>query len=404
VITQHSEKWQVSRAYLLLKFVKGDTVRLEKNLKMVVRRSLKRTGPTLLLVWLAAMALPAGRAGAAEPSAPRTAAGKGESPHLCEAPEGPFRQMGTVPFSGRLSDLEQRLFDQIRDGRFGTFSLLEAGLIAGGVEHRDELLRYRQEFDALVTTLRQSGHVRGSAREQAHAVYAFLHRSILIGGYSLQASDVRQTFNSGRFNCVTASLLFNCLADRFGLKTVGLEIPGHAMSRLELPEETLDIETTSPRWLARIDRPDTKDIQPREVTEVELVATIYYNRGVDLLAEKNFSAAAAANAKALRLDPANATAKGNFLATINNWAIALGMSGEYEKAAELLRFGQAVEPGYKAFHSNYVQLFRQWSERLCRGGHYDDALRLLFEAAEEQPGERFFREAAAEVLHRREKK
>ena len=25
--------------------------------------------------------------------------GKGDSPHLCEAPEGPFRQMGTVPFS-----------------------------------------------------------------------------------------------------------------------------------------------------------------------------------------------------------------------------------------------------------------------------------------------------------------
>ena len=25
---------------------------------------------------------------------------KGDSPHLCEAPSGPFRQMGTVPFSG----------------------------------------------------------------------------------------------------------------------------------------------------------------------------------------------------------------------------------------------------------------------------------------------------------------
>jgi adenosyl cobinamide kinase/adenosyl cobinamide phosphate guanylyltransferase len=26
---------------------------------------------------------------------------KGDSPHLCAAPYGPFRQMGTVPFSGR---------------------------------------------------------------------------------------------------------------------------------------------------------------------------------------------------------------------------------------------------------------------------------------------------------------
>ena len=27
------------------------------------------------------------------------ASGKGDGPHLCEAPFGPFRQMGTVPFS-----------------------------------------------------------------------------------------------------------------------------------------------------------------------------------------------------------------------------------------------------------------------------------------------------------------
>jgi CheY-like chemotaxis protein len=30
------------------------------------------------------------------------ASGKGDSPHLCEAPSGPFRQMGTVPFSARV--------------------------------------------------------------------------------------------------------------------------------------------------------------------------------------------------------------------------------------------------------------------------------------------------------------
>ena len=31
------------------------------------------------------------------------AAEKGDSPHLCEAPSGPFRQMGTVPFSASTS-------------------------------------------------------------------------------------------------------------------------------------------------------------------------------------------------------------------------------------------------------------------------------------------------------------
>jgi hypothetical protein len=350
---------------------------------------------------------------------------------------GAAEQAAVIPgreeiLSPRLSNLEQRLFDQIHDGRFGQFSLLEAGLIAGGIDRDDELHRYCQRFETLVESLRRSGQVRGTPHQRAQAVFAFLHQSILRGGYNLQASDLRQAFDHGRFNCVTASLLFNCLAERFELKAAGLEIPGHAMSRLELPAETLDIETTCPQWFARIDRPSAANCpqsgelaqaetettqaeiaqkspprhavlgrQPlRQVSAVELVATIYYNRGVDLLAEKRFAEAAAANAKALRLDPKNATAKGNFLATINNWAIDLGTSGEYAKAAELLRLGLATDPSYDAFHANYVQLFRQWSEHLCRRGRFDDAVRLLTRAADEQPGEKFFREAAIEVLRR----
>jgi hypothetical protein len=386
------------------------------------------------------LALLTSRAGAAEPAAILS------GPAVAERSGLPGREEILSP---RLCALEQRLFDQIHDGRFGEFSLLEAGLIAGGVDRDDELRRYCKRFDALVESLRRSGKIPGAPRERAQAVFSFLHQSILRGGYDLQASDVRQAFDHGRFNCVTASLLFNCLAERFQLRAVGLEIPGHAMSRLELPEETLDIETTCPRWFTLIDRagrprgavaansPRTADspqaekeptvqAEPavqglardaeqdggraagrgaaagdrRQVTEVELVATIYYNRGVDLLAEKRFAAAAAANAKAVRLDPNNATAKGNLLATINNWAIELGMSGEYEQAAELLRLGLATDARYEAFHSNYVQLFRQWSEYLCRSGRYEDAARLLARAAQEQPGEGFFREAAIEILHR----
>ena len=201
------------------------------------------------LGWLAVIVLLASQAGATEQAA-------GPLRSACAASDA--AQSAVTPgreeiLSPRLSDLEQRLFDQIHDGRFGEFSLLEAGLIAGGVDRDDELRRYRKRFDALVESLRRSGKVRGTPRERAQAVFAFLHQSILRGGYNLQASDLRQAFDHGRFNCVTASLLFNCLAERFELKAVGLEIPGHAMSRLELPEETLDIETTCPRWFA--DRP-----------------------------------------------------------------------------------------------------------------------------------------------------
>jgi tetratricopeptide (TPR) repeat protein len=108
----------------------------------------------------------------------------------------------------------------------------------------------------------------------------------------------------------------------------------------------------------------TRPVRSREVSDVELLAMIYYNRGVDLLGEKRFAEAAAANAKALRLAPSNATARGNLLVTLNNWAIELGTTAHYAEAADLLRLGLAIEPGYQAFRLNYAHLHRQWARQL----------------------------------------
>ena len=284
--------------------------------------------------------------------------------------------------SPQLSDLERRLFSEIHEGRFNHFSLLEAGLIAGGVDRDEELRRYCRRFDALAESLRRSGNVRGTPHAQARAIFEYLHRQLLHVGYSLQASDLRQAFDHGRFNCVTATVLMNCLARRFDLKAVALQLPGHAMSRLVLPHEVLDIETTCPKWFDRDkgDSPIFADTKigtvpsPRQISDVQLVATIYYNRGVDLLAERRFGGAAAANAKAVLLDPNNATARGNYLATINNWGIELATTGEYSKAAELFRLGLATDSAYEAFHVNYVKLYREWTAQLCRDGRGEAAL------------------------------
>jgi tetratricopeptide (TPR) repeat protein len=205
----------------------------------------------------------------------------------------------------------------------------------------------------------------------------------------------------------------NCLARRFDLNALAIQLPGHAMSRLVLPDERLDIETTCPQWFERAmvghakgDSPIFADTKigtvprPRQITDMQLVATIYYNRGVDLLAARRFADAAAANANAVRLDPDNAIAKGNYLATINNWGVELATAGEYPKAAELFRLGLAADPAYEAFHANYVKLYREWSSQLCRNGQDEAALALLDKAAQEQPGEHYFHEEAIEVMRR----
>ena len=193
----------------------------------------------------------------------------------------------------------------------------------------------------------------------------------------------------GRFNCVSSTVLFNCLALRFGLEPVALELPGHAMTRLRLGSVNLDVETTCPGWFQLRHDPRRQAAlvaktlgaghadsrAGREVSPVELIAMIYYNRGVDLLSEQRFAEAAAANAKALRLDPTSKTARGNLLATLNNWAITVGAEHQYEEAIRLLSQGLALDRRYETFRANYIHLHYQWADRLASGNDFDKALR-----------------------------
>ena len=318
-------------------------------------------------------------------------------------------------YEGPVGPLEKRLFEDAADGRWDEHDLITAALLASGVDHPETLRRYQRQVAELVDELRRSGEVAGPPLERAQAIFEFMHRRVLTGGYRLDCTDLSVVLGQGRFNCVSASVLFNCLAGEFGLRTCGLEIPGHAMSRVLFKDGHFDVETTCPTWFhLRHDpqkqaelvrkslglRPDQPRSQPREVSDVELVATIYYNRGVDLLSQKRFPEAAAANAKALRLDPANVTARGNLLATLNNWAIDLGAAGDYPQAAGLLARGIQIDAGYETFRANFVHVHYQWIEDLCRRGRFQDALDLLATAMKVLPADPYFKQARLDIYRR----
>ena len=325
------------------------------------------------------------------------------------SPARPFER-----FEGRLSALEIRLFDDAAEGRCLNQSLLAAALVASGVNDVGTLRRYEGQVAGLVAELRRSGKVTGPARQQAQTIFEFIHHRVLRGGYQLDCTDLTIALRDGRFNCVSASVIFNCLAAEFGLVARGLEVPGHALSRLVLADGNLDVETTCPEWFRLSDHPEKQSElvcktigvqrnpgrssdERRPVSDVELVATIYYNRGVDLLGVKRFAEAAAANAKALRLDPNSITARGNLLATLNNWAVAEASAGRFHEAVGLLREGLAIEPGYETFQSNYRHVHREWVAQCCRAGDYGQALAVLARAAQDRPEETALPGARLEV-------
>ncbi len=306
------------------------------------------------------------------------------------------RGPAALAFSG-LGPVERSLFADAADGRMEQYSLLAAALIASGVESQTTLDRYQQRLDGYVRRLKQAHTFAGDGREDAEAVFHFLHRRILHGGYRIDCTDLRVALDEGRFNCVSASVLFQCLAERCGLTVSGLEMPGHAMSRVHLSDGPLDIETTCAAWFRLMDDPkrqaqsvrDTLGTAPadpgaaaREISSVGLVAMVYYNRGVDLLAEGRYAEAALANSRALFLDPGNETARGNLLATVNNWAIALGQSGRFDEAIAMLEAGLALDPHYGPFRLNYAHVQHQRSKQLAEsGGHASPPVDLGRQAA-----------------------
>lgn len=351
------------------------------------------------------------------PAQPAASSGRVEL--LIREPAGRSHLPAASPyrsFEGSLSGLEERLFADAADGQWDDCSLLAAALVASGVDDPQLLDSYLARFAALTDELRQRGEVAGPPRHQAQAVLEFLHRRVLHGGYQIDCTDLRIALDEGRFNCVSASVLFNCLAEQFGLEVQGLEIPGHAMSRLVLPDGVLDVETTCPTWFRLLDDPkkqnalvektlglqrgSTSPGQRRVVSGVELVATIYYNRGVDLLGQREFAQAVSTNAKALRLDPFNNTAHGNLLASLNNWAIDLGGAGRYSKAVEILDQGIALDSTYATFKTNYLHLYHQWKEELCRQQRFEEAADLLANAAWSQLDQAWFRQARADIYGR----
>jgi tetratricopeptide (TPR) repeat protein len=158
-----------------------------------------------------------------------------------------------------------------------------------------------------------------------------------------------------------------------------------------LPGEALEVETTCPQWFHLVDDPKKRaevlekltqarsgeprrPAPPREMSAVALVATIYYNRGIDLLGQRRFADAVAANAKALRLDPNHATARENFAAILNNWAIAEASAGRHDEAVRLLARGIAAVPDFATFYPNRRHVYRAWMRTLLESGRTEAAL------------------------------
>jgi len=342
--------------------------------------------------------------------------------------------------------LEHDLLDDSADGTWQRWDIVSAALVAEGLSDQRLVDAYRNKIASVVRNTMPSN----AKHITIQTVFETLHGKLLTGKYNVGCTNLAQAIDTGDFNCVSATVLFHAMARQAGFDVYGLEMRGHALSRVRVGQQVIDLETTCPHWfslseserkkpvtptnagyntaysVARRQMPqildpapgitrsldsgkqttylvpnapvstDPADLPPtlppndapgtfREISDVQLIATIYYNRGVDDLIAGRFSAATAANIKALQLDPQNENARRNLMASLNNWAIALATEKDFLNAAQLLDEGRLINDDYELFRANQVHTFYHWIADANERGDDDMALTLLRLAEDRLP-------------------
>lgn len=287
------------------------------------------------------------------------------------------------------SRLERQLIDDASDGHLGRFSLTHAAFIACQTS-RAEMNRHLATFDYHCRQLQHRVRPSTSTSARMRIAFDYLHEQILTGQYQEECTSLARLFSEGNFNCVSATIVFHGLCRRLGLKPVAVAAPAHVFSRIG----HTNVETTCPYWFQPQGCQRKQYQRTRDLTPIELLGKVYYNRGVAYLESRQFSEAIAVLELSLLLDPKDTTARENLLAGINNWALHLCDRQKYPDAVELLMLGTDMAPDYAPFLANDLHIHNQWVQSLCRKRRFSDAIAIIEHGRKRRPNEPLFERGA----------
>jgi hypothetical protein len=302
---------------------------------------------------------------------------------------------------------EQQMLADAADGRLDEVTLADATWLANAVYDGRQREQLQVRLDQLTTQLRADVDSAVPSRHRVVAVYDWMHARVLTGQYQADCTQLARTLQEGHYNCVSATVLFHVLCRAVDLHPVAVATPTHVYSRVYVGREKIDVQTTCPQWFRLTDEQQRRHLppgataegqeQPRELGDIELLAKVYYNRGVRWLEAQRFEEAETAFRCSLRLDPQDRTAHENLLAALNNWALDCCDQGEFARAAELLRRGWQIDAQYSAFRANDLHIHQRWAQNLCQRGDYRGALDLLEQGRQRQPDAPLFRDGPVAV-------
>lgn len=274
---------------------------------------------------------------------------------------------GTV----QLTSEQELLFDAA-DGDLDNLSLLEAALFAGGETSAADWRKLSAQFLSHCEGFRTHRSEQKSERVIAQEIFESLHAKLLVGRYQARCSDCAVALKHGDYNCVTATVLYIAALRKHGIKAEPYAMVGHVFCRVG--DEQFDVETTCARWF-RLSRNEANSAARRAapgraqaraaarmLSDVELIGKIYYNRGVACFKRGEFEQGMQLTQRSLTFDPQDEVARGNVLAGLNNWGLALCQRREFSQARQKFDRLRSIDPDYPTLTENEAHLERLWGE------------------------------------------
>lgn len=279
-----------------------------------------------------------------------------------------------------VSKDERTLFADIKDGKPQKHSFAEAALLASGVTDSAKRQTYLKRIDELEAGTRKAIADAKTIKEKGEKLLKFIHTGPMAKGYAIEQTDLSVILDTNKFNCVSSAILYNILAQRLGMQARGVRVPNHVFSVLLDAGSMIVVETTSNRGF-NAHRRLPKDT----ISEMALVASIYYNHGVAFIEQKKFHEAVVANFCALALDPEDADAVRNVRAALINWGLDLEQAGKFEDAISLCELGLKLDPKNGTLKNNRKVFWIHYAEAAMKAGKEAEAIQILKRAAKQDP-------------------
>lgn len=273
------------------------------------------------------------------------------------------------------SDLEKNFFENYK--KTGKIQDIDTWLLmASGVYNAEKLSFYKQIIDRMAYDISNSLQIQKLSRyDTAKFIFEYLHKN-LFKAYLEKSTDLDQLFDTGYYNCVNSTAIYNMLLKRFGFEPKVIQLSDHIFSVIYLDNYRVEVETTTKKGFDVVRNPDAiKELKEKtsyvyvpegkgmrvEIGDEGLVASMYANQVLNYKDIKGYNEILKASIKALMLET------NLFLAYTNLRSSYVGLFSDYassknyplaiqlaEESLEIFTNDREIKEFLKATYYNYV--------------------------------------------------